>query len=170
MRDAPGELPEALEPLRLTPSLLGAGQLGSDSVALGYVVQVPGEDRRSCQVDSVDGQLGREYAPVRAHRLDLNTRAEDRPLTGGEVPGQARAVVIPHVWWDDELGHLTAHGVLTGVAEHALRRRVELDHPALVVHADDGIQGGVQDGGLAGLAGQQRVDRALGSGYVARDR
>ena len=50
------------------------------------------------------------------------------------------------------------------VAEHLLRRAVELEDPPLGVHRDHGVEGGLEDRRLAGLAGAQ-LDlplRALG--------
>ena len=125
----------------------------------GDVADHPGEHRRIRLFDAVHGQLDRELLAVRPHARELHALADDAALAGLQVAPQPLAVARAQAGRDHELGELLADGGVLGVAEEALRRAVELDHAALVVDRDDGVQRRVEDRALAGLAHAHRLLR-----------
>jgi hypothetical protein len=141
-------VPERGRDLRL---LLGAA-LRRDQCILGLaalrdVTQRAGERRRPVALDAGDRELDGKHAAVGAHRGDLEARADDGPLAGREIVDQAAPVRLPERRRDDQRGHLAPERLRAGVAERALRGRVELRDPAAVVDGDDAVERGAEDRG-----------------------
>jgi hypothetical protein len=51
---------------------------------------------------------------------------------------------------DNDVRELPAHHFIPAVAERPLRRRIELQDVALIVHVHDAVQGRLEDGRLSG--------------------
>ncbi len=126
--------------------LLGLPELELGGATLGQVADEAGEQRRPRHLDLGDRQLDRESPAVGPERLHLEVLAEDRRLAGLEEPREPRAVPFAKFGRDQDLGERLARHVLEGVAEHPLRRRVEVHDPAALVHRDDRLERGGQDG------------------------
>ena len=62
-------------------------------------------------------------------------------------------MLLAQVGRHDQLRHLAPHRLLAGVAERALRGRVELDHATGVIHRHDTVERGLQRCSVAQLAG-----------------
>ncbi len=127
------------------------------AAAVGDVADRAGEHRRVRALDRVDRELDRELDAVGAQADQLDALAQQGGLARLDHPAQRRAVALAEARRDDQLRHLGAHRILDGVPEDLLRRRVELDHPALVVDGDDPVERRGDDGALARLAEPDRL-------------
>ena len=138
--------------------------------ALGDVADRAGEHRRLGARDRVDRELDRELAAVGAHADQLDAPAENGGLAGGDEALEGLAMALAQGRRDHRFGELAPDRRLGGSAEHLLGRAVELDDVSGVVDRDDRVQGGAQDGGLAGLALAHGVGGGLGLHELADQR
>jgi hypothetical protein len=134
--EAPLRLPKGL--LRLLP-LRDVGHECTEEVRAFLLQRGHGE---------FDGELG----AVPSHRAQLGPTPDDRPFAGFEESRQAARVCLAVARWDDQVGENTADRLVAGPAEEGLRADVPGRDAALLVHHDDGVEGGVEHGRHSRLA------------------
>ena len=122
-----------------------AGQDRLRPPSLAEVTDVAGEHGRRIGADAGDGQLDGKLGPVRAHRGQLDPLADRRPLSRGQVVGQAAPVAVTEGGRHDQLAELAADRLAPRVAEGPLGGRIELQDLPRMVHGDDAIERRVQD-------------------------
>ena len=142
--------------LALAQVLKHARFFGLQGLPLGEVAQEGGEDHAALHVGGKDRHLHGDLGPVRAHGRGLEPAAQlamvlARLHERTQAPTQLLAKRRRH----DLLDHLAAHHLVARIAEQPARRGVELEDLALVVEGDDGVEGGVENRGLAKLARPQ---------------
>jgi len=152
----PGPHPTGLERVPEPALPLHERRLGM--LPLGDVLDVAREGGRPGEVRSHDRQLDGEARPVAAPTDHLDRLPQDPGLPGVQVPLETSAVILPQVVGDDQLGHLSTDRLVTREAEEPLRRRVPLDDHPPVVDRDHGVEGGLQDRRLEGVALLHRLD------------
>ena len=128
-----------------------AGQDRLRPPSLAEVTDVAGEHGRRIGADAGDGQLDGKLGPVRAHRGQLDPLADRRPLSRGQVVGQAAPVAVTEGGRHDQLAELAADRLAPRVAEGPLGGRVELQDLPGMVHGDDAIERRLQDRPHAGI-------------------
>ncbi len=150
---------EVGEFLRQAQLRLAAAQLLLGLLARGDVANEAHEARRLDPQHPPDGEVAGEDAAVLASRADLAADADDALLAGGHVAVHV-AVVLPAEGFGHQLAHVAPEDLLALVAEGALRGPAEFLDRAVVVHDDDGIHRGVEDGPV--------LQALLAGGGVAR--
>ena len=129
--------------------LLGAG--------VGEVAQMRGEDPASAGVDLVDGQFDRNERAVLAQALDLDAPPDDMRHAAGEIALHAAGMRGAGCCRHDQIAHGAADRLLRTVAEHGFGGRVEFERQPLVIHDDNAVERGDDDGAMQRLAGGQRL-------------
>jgi hypothetical protein len=125
-----------------------------------------------------DGNVG----AVGAQGLHFDELVQHGRLAGLQIALHARDVGAAIDGRHDQLGQRLADRSLAGVAEDARGGVVELDDPAFDVDADDGVEGGIENGAHARFAGAQigldllavgdlaqRSDQARGAAVLIKD-
>ena len=128
--------------------------------ALGDVADVAAEQRRTGQVGARDRQLDRELAAVLAHPRELDRMSGHAPVPGLDVAREPVAMGGAQRRRHDQRRQLAADHLRRRVPERPLRRLVDLDDVAAVVHRHDAVERGVEDRALARVALQHRLLRA----------
>src|SRR5207247_587610 len=145
----------------------GRAQLALGLLALGDVADEAREGRRARQWDPRDRELDGELRPVGAHARDLQPVAEDPRVTGLEIAGESRAMLVAKAGRDDHLDHLAADDLVGLVPEGLLGGRVELEHAPVVVDRDDAVVRRLDDRPVACLTpGTRRLGAAAVDGLA----
>jgi hypothetical protein len=119
-------------------------QLGLDRERRRDVADEAGE-KRLLVLDAGDRELDLQRRAVLAHRGQAHALTEKPRLAGREVAAEAVDVGLTELGRDDQLGERLPQRLLARVAEHLLGGGVELDDCAVLVHADDGVEGDVEE-------------------------
>ena len=128
---------------------------------VAHVAQAGREERGSREVDPADSELGGEQRSVRAHRLYLDSPAEQRarprsrPGLGPACEGVPVRVAV--VRGNHDLGELAPEHLFPGIAERPFGREVELEDAAEMVDRDDGVERRIENRKRVRLA---QADRA----------
>jgi hypothetical protein len=120
---------EADDPLadRVQELLVVVGELlelALADLALGEIAHER-HPQLGCVSNASDRQLGGELGPVRSPAGNLETPPEDRTPPALDQPLEAGPVALAVVRRNQELGHVSADGLLGWVAEDLLRRAIE---------------------------------------------
>jgi hypothetical protein len=117
------------------------------------------EERRAFEGDARDGELDGELAPIGTHSRDLDPAAQDVALAALHVAREASPMSRTQLRRHDQIRHVPSRHRVRRIAEDSLRRRVERDDSALVIHRDHCVEGGIERRAQARLA---LPHRALG--------
>ena len=164
--DPAREPADRLHLLGLLELHLQARARGVGPPLLGEVADVRAERGRAAHPRGGHGQLHRELGAVGAQGGHLDAAPDDRALAGREVAGQPLSVRVPVCGRHDHRGELLAQDVRPRDAEHPLGGRIELGHPALVVHAHEGVHRRLDHRAMPRLALAEDRLRALALGDV----
>jgi hypothetical protein len=145
---------------RAREALLGFVQCVPGAHALGDVAQHAGEAAPAALAPAAERQLERELAAVRAQSLDLDGRAHQPPLAGGEVARHARAVCVA-VALGHQVRERPPQRLGRRVPEDRLGAGVPEDDPPVDVGGDDAVARRVGDRAVALLGGAQLLLAAL---------
>ena len=155
--------PRALDGLfaRLDQRLLGR-------VAIAHVAQDAGEEALVADAPLAARELERDLAPVLAQPGDA--RRAHRHLIAAGAHAVEHRLVPRAVALGRQHRQRLPHHFLRGVAEEPLDGGVGEQHPAVVVHGDDGVGGGVGQQAVLRLADRQRLVRLGQRGRVPAER
>ena len=113
------------------------------------ITQIPGKQRRTIGRDANNGEFGREFRSIGAHRRHFDSFAQDGALACCQVACHAACVLGAQSLRDDEVGEGAASCVFAPIPKDPLGSGVELDHFAVVIHGDDRVERRLEDGGVA---------------------
>ena len=156
MGDAAGELADRFHLLRVAQLLLGG-------LALAGVADRPDENPAAAEVELADAEVDRKHRAVAAQALQLAHAADDPRFAGGEVVRQLRTVSVAVLFWHQPCD-VGADQLRFGEAERAFDRRIGAFDRAVLVDADDAVDGIVEDRAQARLllAALDRVGEHVG--------
>ena len=116
--------------------------------AFGNVAHVGDEQFAVVYVDSSDRKLHRELLATGAHCRHLDALVHNRAVTGFQVMRHAFPVHLTQPGRDDHIHHRFADNIFPAISECCFGRIIELDDAAILIHGDDAVEGGSQNGML----------------------
>lgn len=125
--------------------LVELGQLGLGGLALADVPDGRGDEGALRGLQRAEADLHGELAAVLAQPVQVQVRAHGANAAVVDVAVPVGGVVPVETLRDQHL-HLTAEEFLSSVAEQGLRLGVDQLDGAAVVHDDDGVRCGLQQG------------------------